>query len=176
LLGNDPVPTDDPVFVDAQAEVSERVRALLSVNGTRTVDWFHRELGKVLWDNCGMARSKESLEKALAEIPSLRDEFHKDVRILGDGMSLNQSLERAGRVDDFLEFGELMVRDALHREESCGGHFRVEHQTEDGEALRDDKHFAYVGAWEYTGDLANPELHKEQLEFENVHLAQRSYK
>ena len=176
LLGNEPVPVDDPVFVDAQSEVNERVRALLSVNGTRTVDWFHRELGKVLWDNCGMARSKESLEKALADIPTLRDEFHKDVRILGDGMSLNQSLERAGRVADFLEFGELMVRDALHREESCGGHFRVEHQTEDGEALRDDKHFAYVGAWGYTGDLANPELHEEPLEFEAVHLTQRSYK
>jgi succinate dehydrogenase / fumarate reductase flavoprotein subunit len=106
----------------------------------------------------------------------LRDEFHKDVRILGDGMSLNQSLEKAGRVVDFLEFGELLVRDALHREESCGGHFRVEHQTEDGEALRDDEDFAYVGAWEYTGDLANPVLHKEQLEFDEVHLAQRSYK
>jgi len=176
LLGDEPVSTDDPVFVDAEAEVGERVRALLSVNGTRTVDWFHRELGKVLWENCGMARSKETLEKALADIPTLRDEFHKDVRILGDGMSLNQSLEKAGRVADFFEFGELMVRDALHREESCGGHFRVEHQTEDGEALRDDEHFAYVGAWEYTGDLANPELHKEPLEFENVHLTQRSYK
>jgi succinate dehydrogenase / fumarate reductase flavoprotein subunit len=176
LLGNAPVPTDDPVFADAESEVGERVRAMLSVNGTRTVDWFHRELGKVLWDNCGMARSTESLEKALAEIPTLRDEFHKDVRILGDGMSLNQSLERAGRVADFLEFGELMVRDALHREESCGGHFRVEHQTDDGEALRDDEHFSYVGAWEYTGDLSNPELHKEPLDFENVHLAQRSYK
>jgi succinate dehydrogenase / fumarate reductase flavoprotein subunit len=176
LLGNEPLATDDPVFVDAEAEVSERVRAMLSVNGTRTVDHFHRELGKILWDNCGMARSKESLEKALAEIPVLRDEFHKDVRILGDGASLNQSLEKAGRVSDFLEFGELLVRDALHREESCGGHFRTEHQTEDGEALRDDEHFAYVGAWEYTGDLAAPTLHKEPLEFENVHLAQRSYK
>jgi succinate dehydrogenase / fumarate reductase, flavoprotein subunit len=176
LLGNDPVPTDDPVFLEAEAQVGERVRALLAVNGTRTVDWFHRELGKVLWDDCGMERSKETLEKALAEIPVLRDEFHKDVRILGDGMSLNQSLERAGRVADFLEFGELMVRDALHREESCGGHFRVEHQTDDGEALRDDEHFAYVGAWEYTGDLASPALHEEALEFEHVHLAQRSYK
>jgi succinate dehydrogenase / fumarate reductase flavoprotein subunit len=176
LLGSEPVPVDDPVFADAETEVTERVRALLSVNGTRTVDWFHRELGRILWDNCGMARSKASLEKALAEIPVLRDEFHKDVRILGDGMSLNQSLEKAGRVVDFLEFGELLVRDALHREESCGGHFRVEHQTEEGEALRDDEHFAYVGAWEYTGDLANPVLHKEQLEFEEVHLAQRSYK
>jgi succinate dehydrogenase / fumarate reductase flavoprotein subunit len=123
-----------------------------------------------------MERSTASLEKALAEIPVLRDEFHKDVRILGDGMSLNQSLEKAGRVVDFLEFGELLVRDALHREESCGGHFRIEHQTEDGEALRDDEHFAYVGAWEHTGDLANPVLHKEPLEFEEVQLAQRSYK
>jgi len=176
LLGSDPVPTDDPAFTDAEREVTERVRALLSVDGSRTVDWFHRELGKILWDNCGMARSKESLEKALAEIPALRDEFHKDVRILGEGSSLNQSLEKAGRVADFLEFGELLVRDALHREESCGGHFRVEHQTEDGEALRDDEQFAYVGAWEYAGDLANPKLHKEQLEFDEVHLAQRSYK
>jgi succinate dehydrogenase / fumarate reductase flavoprotein subunit len=175
-LGTDPVPTDDPVFADAEAEVTERVRALLSVNGSRTVDWFHRELGKILWEHCGMARSRESLEKALAEIPALREEFHKDVRILGDGLSLNQSLEKAGRVADFLEFGELMVRDALHREESCGGHFRTEHQTEEGEALRDDEHFAYAAAWEYTGDLANPILHKEPLEFEYVHLAQRSYK
>jgi len=146
------------------------------VNGSRSVDYFHRELGKILWDNCGMERSRESLEKALSEIPALRDEFHKDVRVLGDDESLNQSLERAGRVADFLEFGELLCRDALHREESCGGHFRVEHQTEDGEALRDDEDFAYVGAWEYTGDVANTVLHKEPLEFENIDLAQRSYK
>ncbi|MCJ7438869.1 MAG: fumarate reductase/succinate dehydrogenase flavoprotein subunit [Acidimicrobiia bacterium] len=175
-LGAEPVPTDDPVFSEAETEVDDRVRALLSVNGTRTVDWFHRELGKTLWDNCGMARSKESLEQALVDIPTLRDEFHKDVRVLGDDESLNQSLEKAGRVADFLEFGELMVRDALHREESCGGHFRVEHRTEEGEALRDDENFSYVGAWEYTGDLANPRLHKEALDFENVALAQRSYK
>ena len=176
LLGTDPVPTNHTAFVDAEAQVQERVNTLLGVNGSRSVDYFHRELGKILWENCGMERSRESLEKALSEIPALRDEFHKDVRVLGDGESLNQSLEKAGRVEDFLEFGELMCRDALHREESCGGHFRVEHQTEDGEALRDDEHFAYVGAWEYTGDLANPILHKEPLEFENVHLAQRSYK
>jgi succinate dehydrogenase / fumarate reductase flavoprotein subunit len=176
LLGTDPVPTDHGVFVDAEAQVNERVGALLGVNGSRSVDYFHRELGKILWDNCGMERSRESLEKALSEIPALRDEFHKDVRVLGDDESLNQSLERAGRVADFLEFGELLCRDALHREESCGGHFRVEHQTEEGEALRDDEHFAYVGAWEYTGDVANPILHKESLEFENIHLAQRSYK
>ncbi|HEY6319892.1 MAG TPA: fumarate reductase/succinate dehydrogenase flavoprotein subunit [Acidimicrobiia bacterium] len=176
LLGTDPVPTDHQVFQDAEAQVAEQVRALLDVHGSRSVDYFHRELGHVLWENCGMERSQASLEKALAEIPALREEFHKDVRVLGDGESLNQSLEKAGRVADFLEFGELLCRDALHREESCGGHFRVEHQTEDGEALRDDEHFAYVGAWEYTGDDAHPNLHKEALEFETVHLAQRSYK
>ena len=176
LLGTDPVPSDHSVFVEAEAQVNERVRALLGVNGSRSVDYFHRELGKILWDNCGMERSRASLEKAIGEIPALRDEFHKDVRVLGDGESINQSLEKAGRVADFLEFGELMCRDALHREESCGGHFRVEHQTEDGEALRDDEHFAYVGAWEYTGDLGSPVLHQEPLEFENIHLAQRSYK
>jgi succinate dehydrogenase / fumarate reductase flavoprotein subunit len=176
LLGTDPLPTDHQAFVDAEAEVGERVGALLGVNGTHSVDYFHRELGKVLWENCGMERSRETLEKALTEIPTLREDFHKDVRVLGDGESLNQSLEKAGRVEDFLEFGELLCRDALHREESCGGHFRVEHQTEDGEALRDDEHFAYAAAWEYTGDNANPTLHKEPLEFESVHLAQRSYK
>jgi succinate dehydrogenase / fumarate reductase flavoprotein subunit len=123
-----------------------------------------------------MARSRESLEKALAEIPALREEFYADVRVLGDNESFNQSLERAGRVADFLEFGELLCRDALQREESCGGHFRVEHQTEDGEALRDDEEFSYVAAWEWGGDASTPELHKEPLEFEHVHLAQRSYK
>jgi succinate dehydrogenase / fumarate reductase flavoprotein subunit len=176
LLGTDPVPTDHAVFVDAEAQVTERVGALLGANGSRSVDYFHRELGKILWNNCGMERSRESLEKALSEIPALRDEFHQDVRVLGDGESLNQSLEKAGRVADYLEFGELLCRDALHREESCGGHFRVEHQTEDGEALRDDEDFAYVGAWESTGDVASSVLHKEPLEFENIHLAQRSYK
>ncbi|HEV2310196.1 MAG TPA: fumarate reductase/succinate dehydrogenase flavoprotein subunit, partial [Acidimicrobiia bacterium] len=170
LLGTDPVPTDHQVCQEAEAQIAEQVRALLDVRGSRSVDYFHRELGHVLWENCGMERSQASLEKALAEIPALREEFHKDVRVLGDGESLNQSLEKAGRVADFLEFGELLCRDALHREESCGGHFRVEHQTEDGEALRDDEHFAYVGAWEYTGDDAHPALHREPLEFETVHL------
>ncbi len=176
LLGTAPVPTDDPAFTAAEAEVEERVRSLLAVNGRYTVDHFHRELGKIMWDNCGMARSEESLKKALSEIPSLREEFHRDVRVLGDDRSLNQSLEKAGRVSDFLELAELICTDALHREESCGGHFRVEHQTEDGEALRDDEHFAYVGAWEFSGVGSPPELHKEPLEFEFVHLAQRSYK
>ena len=123
-----------------------------------------------------MERSKESLEQALVDIAKIRDEFWKDLRVLGSDDELNISLEKAGRVVDFLEFGELMVRDALHREESCGGHFRVEHKTEEGEAKRDDENFAYVAAWEYTGDLSKPNLHKELLDFEEVHLTQRSYK
>jgi succinate dehydrogenase flavoprotein subunit len=176
LLGTKPLSTDDPAFRDAEAEVHDQVRKLTTNGGTRSVDHFHRELGNILWDNCGMARSRETLEKALAEIPVLREDFHRDVRVLGENESLNQSLEKAGRVSDFLEFGELLCLDALHREESCGGHFRVEHQTEEGEALRNDDDFSYVGAWEFTGVGSAPELHKEQLEFEYVHLAQRSYK
>jgi succinate dehydrogenase / fumarate reductase, flavoprotein subunit len=176
LLGDPPVPTSDPVFAAVEGEVEERVRALLAVNGSRSVDWFHRELGKVLWDNCGMERSADSLKKALGEIPPLRAEFHADVRVLGENETFNQSLEKAGRVADFLEFSELMCLDALHREESCGGHFRVEHQTEEGEALRDDDNFSYVAAWEFTGVDEKPVLHKETLGFEAVELAQRSYK
>jgi succinate dehydrogenase / fumarate reductase flavoprotein subunit len=175
-LGQAVVPTDDPVFKQAEADVRDRVQRFLSTKGTRTVDWFHRELGKIMWENCGMARSQASLEKAISEIPALREEFEKDVRILGTGDTLNQSLEKAGRVADFFELGELLCRDALHREESCGGHFRVEHQTEDGEAERDDDNFAYVGAWEWGGAASAPVLHKEPLTFEYVKLAQRSYK
>ena len=176
LLGDPPVPTSDPVFSRVESEVDERVRTLLAVNGSRSVDWFHRELGKVLWENCGMERSADSLQKALGEIPPLRAEFHADVRVLGENETFNQSLEKAGRVADFLEFSELMCLDALHREESCGGHFRVEHQTEEGEALRDDDDFSYVAAWEFTGVDEKPVLHKEALGFESVELAQRSYK
>ncbi len=176
LLGDPPVPTGDPVFAGVEGEVAERVRGLLAVNGSRSVDWFHRELGKVLWDNCGMERSADSLKKALGEIPPLRAEFHADVRVLGENESFNQSLEKAGRVADFLEFAELLCLDALHREESCGGHFRVEHQTAEGEALRDDDDFSYVAAWEFTGVDEKPVLHKEELGFEAVELAQRSYK
>ncbi len=176
LLGTDPVPTDDPAFRAVEGDVEDRVRSLLSIKGSRSVDWFHRELGKIMWDNCGMARSRESLEKALSEIPPLREEFHRDVRVLGEYETLNQSLEKAGRVADFLEFAELLCIDALHREESCGGHFRVEHQTEDGEALRNDDDFSYVAAWEFAGVGAQPTLHQEQLEFEHVHPTQRSYK
>ena len=156
--------------------VDDQVRKMLSINGKRTVDDIHRELGKALWDNCGMARTEQSLTKALSEIPAIREEFWKNVRVLGENETRNQSLEKAGRVADFLEFGELLVRDALHRNESCGGHFREEYQTEDGEALRDDEHFAYVAAWEFTGVGNEPVLHKEQLEFEYAHPSTRSYK
>jgi succinate dehydrogenase / fumarate reductase flavoprotein subunit len=176
LLGSAPVPTDDPAFREAETNVADQTKRFLSVNGKYSVDHFHRELGNILWDNCGMARSQQSLEKALTDIPALRDEFYADVRVPGSAATLNQSLEKAGRVADFLEFGELLCLDALTREESCGGHLRVEHQTEDGEALRDDEHFSHVAAWEFQGVGTAPTLHKEPLEFEYVHLAQRSYK
>ena len=158
------------------ADATGRIDRLLSINGTRTVDSFHRELGRIMWNDCGMARSKAALAEAVKRIPELRAEFWRSVRVLGRGEEFNQSLEKAGRVADFLEFGELMCRDALHREESCGGHFRTEHQTADGEALRDDDNFCYVGAWEYRGDDRDPVLQKEPLVFENVKLATRSYK
>jgi succinate dehydrogenase flavoprotein subunit len=158
------------------AEVSGRSARLLAVGGRRSVDSFHRELGKVLWEDCGMARSAEGLRRALKRIPEIRGEFWQDVTIPGTGDELNQAMEKAGRVADFLEFAELMCLDALHREESCGGHFRTEFQTADGEARRDDEHFAYVAAWEYAGEGAPPILHKEPLIYEDVQLAQRSYK
>jgi succinate dehydrogenase / fumarate reductase, flavoprotein subunit len=176
LLGKAPVPVDDPAFKESERAVDEQVRRMLAINGKRTVDDIHRQLGTVLWENCGMSRSEQSLTKALQEIPAIREEFWKNVRVLGENETRNQSLEKAGRVADFLEFGELMVRDALHRNESCGGHFREEYQTEDGEALRDDEHFSYVAAWEFTGVGVEPELHKEPLEFEYAHPSTRSYK
>ena len=176
LLGTKPVATDDPVFVESARAVDDSVRRMLSINGKRTVDEIHRELGKVLWDNCGMSRSEASLTKALSEIPAIRDEFWKNVRVLGENETRNQSLEKAGRVADFLEFAELMVTDALHRNESCGGHFREEYQTEEGEALRDDEHYAYVAAWEFAGVGTEPKLHKEDLVWETVHPSTRSYK
>jgi succinate dehydrogenase / fumarate reductase flavoprotein subunit len=175
-LGTTPVPTDDPAFRDAESALRDDIDRWLSVRGTRTVDHFHRELGKIVWDYCGMARDRAGLEKAISEIPALRSEFEKDVRVLGSAATVNQSLEKVQRVADFFELAELMCRDALHREESCGGHFRVEHQTEDGEAQRDDEHFAYVAAWEWKGRDTPQALHKEPLEFEYVHLTQRSYK
>ncbi len=173
-LNTEPVGTDDESFSAALGAVSDRTEMWLSKNGTRTVDWFHRELGKIVWDHCGMERSAEGLEKALSEIPALREEFYADVRVPGSGDTINSSLEKAGRVADFFELAELMCRDALDRNESCGGHFRVESQTEEGEALRDDENYTHVSAYEW-GD-SGPTLHKEELEFENVTLTQRSYK
>jgi succinate dehydrogenase / fumarate reductase flavoprotein subunit len=149
---------------------------MLAINGTRTSQTFHRELGRIMWEYCGMARTAEGLRVALDEIPRLRDQFWRDLFVPGRGEDLNQSLEHAGRVADFIELAELMCIDALHREESCGGHFRAEHQTPDGEALRHDDEFSYVAAWEYAGDGKTPVLNKEPLAFENVALTQRSYK
>ena len=174
--GLDDVDSGHAAFRRAEAEVGDRVKQLLDVNGTKTADTFHRELGSVMWEKCGMARSATELQEALDTIPEIRERFWRDVKITGTGTSLNQELEKAGRVADFLEFAELVCLDALRRDESCGGHFRVEHQTEEGEAQRDDERFAYVAAWEYTGAGSEPALHKEQLEFEYVTLAQRSYK
>jgi succinate dehydrogenase / fumarate reductase flavoprotein subunit len=171
-----PVTTDHADFRRAEAEVAARTQRLLAIRGKRTVDSFHRELGRIMWNQCGMARNRAGLEDALQRIPALRDEFWRNVNVPGSGETLNQALEKAGRVGDFLELAELICRDALHREESCGGHFREEYQTEDGEAKRDDAHFAYVAAWEWTGENSAPRLHKEPLDFEYVHLAQRSYK
>jgi succinate dehydrogenase / fumarate reductase flavoprotein subunit len=159
-----------------EAETAARTKRLLGIGGKRTVDSFHRELGKLMWDQCGMARNAAGLREALARIPELREEFWRNLNVPGSDESLNQALEKAGRVADFLELGELMCLDALHRGESCGGHFREEYQTEDGEALRDDERFTYVGTWEYQGADAPPRLHREPLNFEYVHLAQRSYK
>ncbi len=172
----DKVDASHPAFREAEEDVHRRTHALLKGDGRRTVDSFHRDLGRLMWDECGMARSDTGLRRALEKIPELRQEFHENVRVLGTGEELNQSLEKAGRVADFLELAELMCIDALHRAESCGGHFRVESQTAEGEAQRDDSNFCYVAAWQWTGSGRPPTLHKEPLQFEHVHLAQRSYK
>jgi succinate dehydrogenase / fumarate reductase flavoprotein subunit len=170
------VDTSHPAFAATKEEVAKRVATMVNVRGKRSVDSFHKELGKMMWENCGMARSEQGLKSNLERIPALREEFWKSVNIVGTGEELNQSLEKAGRVADFLELGELMCLDALQRRESCGGHFRVESQTPEGEALRDDEHFSYVSAWEWKGEGGQWELHQEPLTFEYVHLAQRSYK
>lgn len=178
LLGSHVVSTSDPVFTEAVADVKDRTNRWLSVGGTKSVDHYHRELGKIIWEYCGMARNQTGLEKALSEIPALREEFRSNVRVLGTADGLNQSLEKVGRVDDFMELAELKVRDALERVESCGGHFREESQTEDGEALRDDENFAHVAAWEYAGPNIGTDAvrHTEELTFDHVPLTQRSYK
>jgi succinate dehydrogenase / fumarate reductase flavoprotein subunit len=178
-LADGPFPQVDeshPAAIDALKAVRARIDKLLSLNGSRTVDSFHRELGRLMWDYCGMERSEEGLRKAVTRIRELKDEFWSDVRVLGTNEELNQALERAGRVADFFELGELMCIDALVRRESCGGHFRVESQTSDGEALRDDKEFAYVSAWEFGGEGGRPILHKEPLVYDYVEMKQRSYK
>ena len=168
--------TSHPEFARVEAEARDRYHRLASIGGTRSPDYFHRELGKIIWDYCGMERTEAGLDKALSEIPALYEEFTKDLRVTGGEDGLNQTLEKAGRVEDFFELGMLMCRDALEREESCGGHFRAEHQTAEGEALRDDENFAHVSAWEWTGDATQPNLHKEPLAYEEVDFQTRSYK
>ena len=180
----DRVPEDHPDVVEAQESVKGRIQAFMTSNGTRSVDSYHRELGNIMWEYCGMERTEDGLKKAIDLIRTLRNDFKRNVRVLGSAESLNQSLEKAGRVADFLELGELMCIDALNRRESCGGHFRGESQTEDGEALRHDDQYAYVAAWEWAStqddegheDMGTPVLHKEHLTYEFVEMKQRSYK
>ena len=174
---NKPIPDEThDAFRAAEVEADARFKGYLEVGGTRSPDYFHRKLGQIIWDYCGMDRSREGLEKALSEIPALHEEFRNDVKVTGDDTSINQTLEKVARIDDFFELGQLMCQDALTREESCGGHFRSEHQTEDGEALRDDENFAHVTAWEWSGDPASPIEHREPLEYEVVQFQTRSYK
>lgn len=170
------VDTDHSAFQEAEEQSTGRTKQILGVNGRRSVDNIHRELGQIMWNNCGMSRSREGLTGAIEKISALREEFWQNVKVMGSGESFNQNLEHAGRLADFLEFNELMVTDARHREESCGGHFREEHQTGENEAKRDDENFSYVAAWEYNGVGKESTLHKEALSFENVPLATRSYK
>lgn len=170
------ISTDRPEFKEVERQVEERTNSLLAIGGKQTPDAFHRRLGKIMWEHCGMGRNEAGLKKALQEIPNLREEFWKDCKIVGSATEMNATLETANRVADFLEFAEVMCHDALDRDESCGAHFRTEHQSEEGEAVRNDKDYAYVAAWEFKGDGKKPELHKEPLEFENVKLATRSYK
>ncbi len=170
------VKADHAEFLKSKEDVKAETNKMLSINGKKTPSELHRELGKVMWNNVGMARSKESLTEALKVIPQIREEFWNNLKVAGVGAEFNQQLENAGRLADFLEFGELLAKDALHREESCGGHFRTEHQYDDGEATRDDENFCYAAAWEFKGAGKEPELHKEPLKFDKVHLAVRSYK
>jgi succinate dehydrogenase / fumarate reductase flavoprotein subunit len=170
-----PISTEHEAFVEAENQVQERINKLLNTNGTQSVESFHKRLGKIMWDKCGMARNENGLKQAIDEIKALRNEFWKDVKVPGGQYEYNPELDKAGRVADFMELAELMCIDALHRNESCGGHFREEYQTEDGEALRQDDKYMYVAAWEYKGE-GNFELHKEELNYEVVKPSQRSYK
>jgi succinate dehydrogenase / fumarate reductase flavoprotein subunit len=170
------ISTDSPEFEAAEQAVRERTEKFINNNGTKTVDHFHKRLGKIMWNEVGMARNEKGLKQAIADIQALREEFYADVRVLGSANGMNPELDKAGRVADLIELGELMAKDALERNESCGGHFREEYQSEEGEALRDDENFAFVSAWEFTGVPAEAKLHKEELTFENVELKTRSYK
>lgn len=170
------IPTNTPEFDEAEQSVTDRINKMVNNNGSKSVDYFHKRLGKIMWDKCGMARNAEGLKEAIHEIAQLREEFWNDIKIPGNINGYNPELDKAGRVADFLELGELFARDALERNESCGGHFREESQTEEGEAMRDDENFTYVSAWEYTGKPSEAKLHKEDLVFENIELKQRSYK
>jgi succinate dehydrogenase / fumarate reductase flavoprotein subunit len=171
-----PIKTDTPEFDEAEKNVRGRIEKLMNTKGSEPVDHFHRRLGKVMWEKCGMARNAKGLQEGIEEIRKIRDDFWKNVRVPGKADELNQELEKAGRVADFLELGELMCMDALDRNESCGGHFREEYQTSEGEALRDDEHFAHVSAWEWTGEPGKEIKHKEELAFTKLKLSQRSYK
>ena len=170
------MPVDLPEFKEADEQAQDRIKMFMGINGNTTVDTFHKRLGKIMWDNVGMARNRESLSKAIELIQEQREEYYKNVKVPGVSDDLNAELEKANRVADFLELGELMATDALHRDESCGGHFREEFRTDEGEAQRNDADFAYVAAWEYTGRNQKPNLVKEPLQFEAVELKQRNYK
>jgi succinate dehydrogenase / fumarate reductase flavoprotein subunit len=169
------ISTDHPAFTETENAVKERLNHFINIKGKQTVESFHKRLGKIMWDKCGMARNEQGLKEAIAQIQDLKKEFWSDVRVPGSVNEFNPELDKAGRVADFIELGELMCKDALNRNESCGGHFREESQTEDGEAKRDDENYAYVAAWENTGD-SEWQLHKESLQFEIVKPTQRSYK
>ena len=170
------ISTDSPEFEAAEQAVRERTEKFINNNGTKSVDFFHKRLGKIMWNEVGMARSEKGLKQAITDIQALQEEFYADVRVLGSANGMNPELDKAGRVADLIELGELMAKDALERNESCGGHFREEYQSPEGEALRDDENFAFVSAWEYTGVPAEANLHREELTFENVELKTRSYK
>ena len=174
-IATKPIPTDHPAFVATEKAVADRISTLMNIKGKQTVESFHKRLGKIMWEKCGMARNEKGLQEAIVEIQQLKKEFWSDVKIPGTINEMNPELDKAGRVADFIELGELMCKDALNRNESCGGHFREESQTEEGEALRDDENFAYVAAWEFKGE-SNWELHKEELKFEVAKPSQRSYK
>lgn len=171
-----PISTDSPEFEASEKYVKDRIQKLMAANGKHSVDYYHKKLGKIMWNKCGMARNAKELQEAMDEIAALREDFWQNVKVTGSADSKNQELEKAGRVADFLELGELFAKDAYDRNESCGGHFREEYQTPEGEALRDDENYAYVAAWEYVGNPRDAKLHKEDLVYENIEVKTRSYK